>query len=80
MEVILLIPLISDRIGLLFTYRNEQGRQLSGFIPSAASSSGDLSSWHDALDRISDIQDDHDHLISLRVCSSREFYDLGMQS
>lgn len=79
MEVILLIPLISDCTGLLFTYRNEKGQQLSGFIPSAASSPGDLSSWHSALDRISDIQDDFDCLISLRVCSSREFYDLGMR-
>lgn len=79
MEVNLLIPVISDRIGLLYTYRNEQGQLLSGFIPSAAPSSGDLSSWHDALDRISDTQDDEDRLISLRVCSSREFYDLAMQ-
>lgn len=75
-----MIPLIPDRIGLLYTFRNEKGQQLSGFIPSLSSSPGDLSSWHAALDRISDIQDDFDDLISLRVCSSREFYDLGLQS
>lgn len=80
MEVISLNPLISDRIGLLYTYRNENGRQLSGFIPSAAPFSGDLSSWLDVFDRISDILDDEDRLISLRVCSTREFYNLALQS
>ena len=75
MEVILTIPMSSERLGLFYAGHDKEGVLHAGFLaPPDGANTVDLRTWHDALDKLTDPPDLR--LFSLRVCSESKFLEL----